>query len=102
MGALLTLGDELAKHEYFDQAPILELVYHLRNGIAHGNRFRVDDQGKRRLAKYPAHNRNAAVKSPLGTLYEIMPDLTGPVVFDFIGAGDVIDLLQSVEDYLLQ
>jgi hypothetical protein len=102
MGALLTLGDELTNHGYFDQAPILELVYHLRNGIAHGNRFRIDRRGNERLAKYSAHNRHAAVKSPLGTLYEIVPGLTGQVLFDFIGAADVIDLLQSVEDYLLR
>jgi hypothetical protein len=102
MGALLTLGDELAKpeHDYFDHAPILELVYHLRNGMAHGNRFNVTLAGKKRLAKYEAHNRHAAVKSPLGTVYEITPNSKGPILFDFIGAADVIDLLQSVEVYL--
>jgi hypothetical protein len=102
MGSLLTVGDELTKHRYFDKAPILELLYHLRNGIAHGNQFNINSAGKKRLAQYPAHNRHAAVKSPLGTVYEIMPDLTGPVLFDFIGAADVIDLLLSVEDYLSQ
>jgi hypothetical protein len=99
-GALLMLGDELAKHDYFDRAPILELVYHLRNGIAHGNRFNITRWGKERLAKHEAHNRHAAVKSPLETVYEIVPGLTGPILFDFIGAADVIDLLQSVEVYL--
>jgi len=29
----------------------------------------------------------------LGTVYEITPSLTGPILFDFIGAADVIDLL---------
>jgi hypothetical protein len=101
-GALLSLGDELVNHGYFDHAPILELAYHLRNGIAHGNRFHIDYRGKRRLAKYPAHNRHAAAKSSLGTLYEITPNLTGPVLFDFMGAADIIDLLQSVEAHLSQ
>jgi hypothetical protein len=102
LGALLTLGDELDKpeHKYFDHAPILELVYHLRNGIAHGNRFTITESGKKRLAKFAAHNRHAVVKSPKGTVYEITPNLKGPVLFDFIGAADVIDLLQSVEVYL--
>jgi hypothetical protein len=99
-GALLMLGQELQNHGYFDHAPILELVYHLRNGVAHGNTFKVDDRGRKRLAKHAAHNRLAAVKSPLRTVYEIHPALTGPVLFDFIGAADVIDLLQSVEIYL--
>jgi hypothetical protein len=102
MGALLALGDELAKHAYFDHAPILELVYHLRNGIAHGNQFPIDHHGRNRLAKYEAHNRHAVVKSPLGTLYEITPNLAGPILFDCMGAADVIDLLQSVEVYLSQ
>ncbi|SFU26022.1 hypothetical protein [Paraburkholderia aspalathi] len=100
MGALLMLGDETRDHRYFDHALNLELVYHLRNGIAHGNTFNITDEGKKRSAKHPAHNRNAAVKSPLGTVYEIMPNLTGPVLFDFIGAADVIDILRSVEVYL--
>jgi len=100
MGALLELGDELAKHRYFDHAPILELVYHLRNGIAHGNQFEIDNRGQTRLLQYDAHNRHAVAKSPLGTLYEITPNLTGPVLFDFMSAADVIDLLQSVEVYL--
>jgi hypothetical protein len=101
-GSLLTLSVELLKHRYFDRAPILEFVYHLRNGVAHGNRFYIDDKGKRRLAKYPAHNLYAAVKSPLGTLYEITPNQTGPVLFDFMGAADVIDLLQSIKVHLSQ
>lgn len=99
-GAILMLGDELKVHHYFDHAPILELVYHLRNGIAHGNRFNIDDTGKNRLSKYVAHNRDATAKSPLGTVYEISLDLAGPILFDFIGAADVIDLLQSVDVYL--
>jgi hypothetical protein len=104
IAALLTLGDELnnKNNGYFDQAPILELVYHLRNGVAHGNRFNITRQGRERLSKYPAHNREAAVRSTLGTVFEITPDLTGPVLFDFIGAADVIDVLQSVEIHLSQ
>jgi hypothetical protein len=98
-GVLLNLSDELSKpeHRYFDHAPILELVYHLRNAVAHGNRFSLNANGLKRLTKYPAHNRLAAVKSPLGTIYEIDPSLTGRVLFDFMGAADIIDILQSVE-----
>ncbi|WP_148654374.1 hypothetical protein [Paraburkholderia caribensis] len=103
IGALLTLGDELGKsnRKYFDRAPILELVYHIRNGLAHGNRFNITEKGRERLMKYPAHNREAAVKSDLGTVFEIEPCLSGPVLFDFMGAGDVIDLLLSVEHHLV-
>src|SRR5207302_8761734 len=38
-GALLTLGDRLKVEGYFDHGPDLEFVRHLRNGVAHGNRF---------------------------------------------------------------
>lgn len=101
MGALLMLGDELVQHDYFDHAPILELVYHLRNGVAHGNRFNLTGSGTKRLSKYPAHNGGAAVRSPEGTLFKITAALNGqPVLFDFIGAADIIDLLQSVERHL--
>jgi hypothetical protein len=100
-GALLTLGDALDKDKrnYFDRAPVLELVYHLRNGIAHGNRFTIKDSGKKRLANYPAHNGQAAVRSP-GAVFEITSETTGPVLFDFLGPADLIDLLQSVEIHL--
>lgn len=100
MGALLTLGDELSAHGYFDRAPVLELVYHLRNGVAHGNRFKITERGRNRLAQYPANNRSTAVKSPAGVVYEITAALSGPVLFDFMGPADVIDLLQSVEVHL--
>jgi hypothetical protein len=100
MGALLTLGDELSAHRYFDRSPTLELVYHLRNGVAHGNRFKITKDGRDRLTRFPAHNRMAEVRSPLGTVFEVTPNLSGPVLFEFLGPADVIDLLQSVEAYL--
>lgn len=100
MGALLTLGDELTLYEYFDRAPILEFVYHLRNAVAHGNRFHITDKGRKRLERHPAHNRSAPVKSPAGTVFEITASLSGPLLFEFMQPADVIDLLQAVEVYL--
>lgn len=93
-GSLLTLCDELKKHDYFGHAPELELVYHLRNGVAHGNQFTFTTRGLERLGNYPAHNRDAAYQH---AEFVITPDLNGtPVLFDFMGAGDVLDLLHSV------
>jgi hypothetical protein len=92
-GSLLAVGDALEDNSYFDRAPELELVRHLRNGIAHGNRFDIRHPDK--LTKYPAHNRDAAFRT--NTIFEITPALNGrPVLFDFMGAGDVLDLLSSV------
>jgi hypothetical protein len=92
-GSLLALGDALARKDYFDHAPQLELVYHLRNGIAHGNHFKFTAGGLERLGERPAHNRDEAFK--------ITPALEGQrVLFDFMGAGDVLDLLCSIGGHL--
>jgi hypothetical protein len=94
-GSLLAVGDALKAHDYFGHAAEFELVRHLRNGIAHGNRFDIRDRDK--LKKYPAHNRDAFFRSPNNTIFEITPALNGqPVLFDFMSAGDVLDLLSSV------
>ena len=101
VGALLSVGDALAEAEYFDHAPELEMVYHLRNGVAHGNRFEITNV--KRLAQYPAHTRGAGVKSDLKTEFVITPALHGqPVLFDYMEAGDILDLLMSVGMYLLR
>lgn len=96
-GALLTLGDALAKYDYFDRNPVLEFIRHLRNGIAHGNKFKIDKPDN--LKKFPAHNRNAINKSTAN--YEITPELQNqPVLFDFIEPCDLVILLNSVGFHL--
>ena len=96
-GALLAVGDALKDNNYFDHAPELELVYHLRNGVAHGNRFRFTKPGRERLAKHPAHNRDRYTHG----IFEITLALDGtPVLFNFMEAGDVLDLLFSVASHL--
>ena len=100
VGALLTIGDALAKHSYFDHAPELELLRHLRNGVAHGNTFRIN---LKLLAKFPAHNRLAWVRSDSKAEFEITPNLQNqPVLFDFMGPGDIIHLLMLVGLYLIR
>jgi hypothetical protein len=94
-GSLLAVGDALKDHDYFGHAPLFELVRHLRNGIAHGNRF--DIRYLDELKEYPAHNHDADYRGPNSTIFEITAALDGqPVLFDFMGAGDVLDLLHSV------
>lgn len=98
--ALIVLGDRLAAESYFDRAPILEMVRHLRNGVGHGNRFEIRNPSE--LAVWPAHTLGAACASPNGSTFEITPDLHGSrVLFDFMGPGDVIDLFASVGTRLL-
>jgi hypothetical protein len=98
-GGLIALADALDRKGYFDRAPHLELVKHLRNGISHGNRFRIDSLQK--LAAYPAHNFLASVRSPAGTSFEITAATQGTtVMFDFMGPADFIDLFMSVEVHM--
>lgn len=97
-GALVTAGDLLTKHQYFDHGPELELLYHLRNGIAHGNMFNLTAIGLRRLARYPAYNR---VLDGRGEVFRVTPSLNGqPVLFDFMAAADVADLLMMAAERL--
>ena len=82
-------------------SPELELLRHLRNGVAHGNRFRIDNPAS--LAKFPAHNKLSWVKSDTGAEFEVTPSHQGQtVLFDFMGPGDAIDLLISVGVYLIR
>ncbi|NLT54581.1 MAG: hypothetical protein GXX79_08435 [Actinomycetales bacterium] len=100
VSALVLLADNLAAENYFDRAPILEMVRHLRNGVSHGNRFEIRTPDA--LLEHPAHTRGAACISPTGATFEITPELHGgPVLFDFMGPGDVLDVLISVGTHLL-
>jgi hypothetical protein len=98
-GALITLADSLERSRYFDRAPHLELIRHLRNGVSHGNRFRIDNP--RSLTSHPAHSFFASVRSPAGTSFEITTAARGTMVmFDFMGPADFVDLFMSVEVHL--
>jgi hypothetical protein len=100
-GSLLAVGDAASRSGYFDRAPELELLRHVRNGVAHGNRFNITNPNS--LTSYPAHNRLAWIKGDKRSIFEIVPTLDGqPVLFDFMGPGDVLDLLDSVGVYLIR
>lgn len=108
-GALLTLGDELARASYFDKGPDLEFIRHLRNGIAHGNRFHFVGNQPSRPAHFtgpegrfmPADGTTTAPGD--SHTFRIVPGLHGmPVLFDFIGPGDICDLLLFVSNRLIR
>ena len=48
MTILLFVGDKLRLNDYFDKTPELEFLRHLRNGVSHGNTFRLRDYGEPR------------------------------------------------------
>jgi hypothetical protein len=99
---IVTVGDALKRVGGLDKAPDLELLRHLRNGIAHGNRFHfIGDEPTR-----PAHFTGSegrllpdgqAASPHQGPLFNVTRDLEGQeVLFDFMGPGDVHDLLMFV------
>lgn len=100
-GALLTLGQRLADGKYFGHGPIVEMVYHLRNAVAHGNHFCFNEDGRKRLRRYPAHTRQATYKGDSRAVFEVTEAPDGQeVLFNYMEAGDVLDVLFSVRDHL--
>jgi len=88
MTILLFVGDKLRQNEYFDKTPELEFLRHLRNGVSHGNTFRLRDYGEPR--------RPATFKG-----FEITQELEGQsVLFEFIGTGDLFDLFDHIKAHL--
>lgn len=97
-GAMMSLNDELSQYDHFDRQPEYELVRHLRNAVAHGNRFRIDRP--ERLATFPAYWPGCKVDGTSDhkqRRFEITPQMNGdPCLFEFIGESDVQELLQAV------
>ena len=97
-GGIILLADELDKNNYFDRAPELELIRHIRNGIAHGNHFNITKP--QQLQKYPANNHLAWIKQEL---IEITPQCHGQkVLFDFISPINLVNLLYAIGLYLIR
>ena len=103
---LLAVGDELAGMEpyYFDRGPDLEMIRHLRNGVAHGNRFDLRAGQPIRPAWFTGgRGARADGSSAPATTFVIRPELDGMrVLFDFMGPGDVLELVQHIEWRLLR
>lgn len=96
LGALLTVGDALRSNGYFGHAPEAEMIRHLRNGIAHGNRFRFEgnaiDKSTGKL-KYPANIFRYAARQNMPR-HEIDVGLQDTeVLWTWGGSDAVIDCL---------
>ena len=108
--SLIRLGDELESNSYFDQGPALQFVRHLRNGVAHGNKFDIRTHGSNKppppaYFTGPRHDFNLfgvfTSPSEVERTFVITPALNGTkVLFDYVGPGDVLDLLLYVTYYL--
>lgn len=90
--ALIRLGDELARFSYFDRHPCLELVRHLRNAVAHGEKFLIRD--KEKLRKFPAALTAGRCH------WEITPALNETPLYNFLSVGDIASIINSAGMYL--
>ena len=90
--ALIRLGEKLTRHAYFDRRPSLELMRHLRNAVAHGERFLIRDLDK--LSQYPAF----LTAGPFH--WEITPALDGAPLYERFSAGDIGSIIQSIGIHL--
>jgi hypothetical protein len=93
-GALLSIGDALKDNKYFENfwLPIFQLIRHLRNGIAHGNKFEIEKIPE--LIAHPAHDAEKK--------FEVTPELNGTnILFDFLEPGDVLNILNQLGSDLM-
>ena len=96
IGALLTVGDALGANGYFNHHPEAEMIRHLRNGIAHGNRFYFDraviDKTTGKL-KHPANISRWSARQVMPQ-HEIDTNLQGAeVLWGWGGPDAIIDCL---------
>lgn len=96
IGALLLVGAALGANGYFGHAPEAEIIRHLRNGIAHGNRFsfhpQVIDSATNKL-KYPANTFRYSARQSM-PMHEVDTNLQGTeLLFVWGGPDAVIDCL---------
>jgi hypothetical protein len=103
LGALLNLGDALGSNGYFGHAPEAEMIRHLRNGIAHGNRFSFHQSvvdGATGKLKYPANIFRYAARQNMPR-HEIDVELQGTeVLWTWGGPDAIIDCLTVIGVHL--
>jgi hypothetical protein len=85
----LNVGDELARHSYFDRTPELEYFRHIRNALGHGNKFHFTGKEPVRPASFRGRMLSSALNGQ-------------SVVFEYMGPGDAMDLLDHIERHLRQ
>lgn len=83
--AVIQITDSIVRAGLMRTTPELQFLRHLRNACAHGNRFHLVAGEPR----YPASFKEL----------RILPehDGAGPVLFDFVMPGDVLDLFEYLE-----
>ncbi len=76
----------------FWKEPIIQFFRHIRNGCAHNNKFKIDNQNE--LLKLPAEWRGKKIEISLN-------DSNNNVVNNFFKEGDLILLLEDISNLIL-
>ncbi|MDD3159981.1 MAG: hypothetical protein PHQ98_03370 [Candidatus ainarchaeum sp.] len=96
--SIIKLNDKLKKYDYFDHAPILETIYHLRNSVAHNNKFDFKNQ-KERLKRYPAYF--CITKNSPKIIEFNEKKMNQEILFETIEYGELIELFKYIGLYLI-
>ena len=86
--ALLHVGDEFSAVGYLDRSPELEFLRHVRNAVAHGNRFNIT-----RPLKLPASFRTYSISEALHGR-RLLRDREDE---GYLHAGDALALLDQLQ-----
>jgi hypothetical protein len=100
VGALLTVGDALGAHGYFGHTPEAEIIRHLRNGVAHGNKFNFKTTVKDATGRLK-HPANTARYPTQAIVREVETNLEGTeVLFAWGGPLAIVDCLRVLGVHL--
>ncbi|NIZ06475.1 hypothetical protein [Pseudoalteromonas sp. HF66] len=86
--ALLDLGDELSQMKYLHKNATLEFLRHIRNGIAHGNKFNIQS------LKRPASFNELTINTSLNN-QKVMGDMHGEGFLSLSSAFQLIDAVKA-------
>ena len=82
----------LAKNSYFSKSPELEFFRHLRNGVAHNNKFTFSAKEPIRQASFRGFSIDKTLEGR-DVLYRVGGD-------SFVDEGDILDLFDEIETQL--
>lgn len=85
--AVSWIGNELVANGYYGSTQELEFFRHVRNGLAHNNKFHFENGQPKQVARFNTFNITDALQGQT-------------VAFDYMNTGDFFDLFDHIKTYL--